>query len=244
MKVLAVGTGCTWFERNNTSFILDDTILFDVPNGQYKNIIKKMDIREISGIFISHFHADHFVDIHVVLTRFMREGCKYWGRTDKLKVFGPKGLADKFVEIQKAFCTTAIECELSYIEKFIEFHEVENECEFEFGGYKVKVFAMEHGDIYSQGYTFTDSNGKVVGFTGDTKDCENLQKMLAVSNVAFVDMAAIKPAKAHLDVEKYIELEKEYKNCTMYAIHTSDETYEFGKNNNIKVLNDGDEIII
>ena len=40
MKVLAVGTGCTWFERNNTSFIIDDKILFDTPSGSYKDIIK------------------------------------------------------------------------------------------------------------------------------------------------------------------------------------------------------------
>ena len=27
MKVFAVGTGCTWFKRNNTSFIIDEKIL-------------------------------------------------------------------------------------------------------------------------------------------------------------------------------------------------------------------------
>lgn len=244
MKVFAVGTSCTWFERNNTSFILDDDILFDVPDGQYKQIIKVIDIKKVRAIFISHFHADHFVDTHIVLTRFMRESRKWWGRTDKLQFFGPRGLADKFVEIQKAFCTEEIECDINYIKKFVDFHEVEDSEEFEFSGYKIKVFAMDHGDLYSQGYTFTDKNGKVVGFTADTKDCENLRKMLAVSDVAFVDLASVEPAKSHLDVKSFMELEKEYKGCKMYAIHTSDESYELAKSKGINVLDDSDIINI
>lgn len=243
MKVFAVGTSCTWFERYNTSFILDDKILFDVPLGSYKRIIKFMDITKLAGVFISHFHADHFCDTHILFTRFMREG-KGWGRTDRLKVFCPKGTIDKFIEIQKAFCSKAIECEKEYIEKFIEFIEVENGDEFEFMGYKVKVYTMDHDLIYSQGYTFTDKNGVVVGFSADTKDCENLRKMLGVSNYAFVDMAAIEPAKSHLDVKRFMELEKQFKDCKMYAIHTADDTYEFGKNNGLAVLDDCDTIVI
>jgi hypothetical protein len=42
MKVFAVGTSCTWFKRNNTSFIIDDKILFDTPAGSYKDIIKQI----------------------------------------------------------------------------------------------------------------------------------------------------------------------------------------------------------
>ena len=72
MKVFAVGTSCTWFTRNNTSFIIDDKILFDTPAGSYKDIITKIDILKLDAIFISHFHADHFGDFPVFATRFMR----------------------------------------------------------------------------------------------------------------------------------------------------------------------------
>lgn len=246
MKVFAVGTGCTWFERNNTSFILDDTILFDTPNGSYKEIIKKLGItdfiKNLKAIFLTHFHADHIFDMHVIATRFMRESERL-GRKENLKIFCPKGTLDKIVEINRVICGSPDECDKVSLQKHIDFIEVSNGDKFEIGKYKVEVYAMDHGDVYCQGYTF-EENQNVIGFSADTKDCENLRKMLGNSNVAFVDMAALEPAKSHLDVERYMELEKEYKNCTMYAIHTSDETYEFGKNNSIKVLNDGDEINI
>lgn len=247
MKVYAVGTGCTWFERNNTSFILDDEILFDTPNGSYKNIIKILGIEDIlktlKAIFISHFHADHFFDMHVIATRFMRES-EAVGRKEKLKIYCPKGTLDKLIEINKAILSGPDEIDKESLQKHIDFIEVCDGDEFEMEKYKVKVYAMDHGSVYSQGYTFEDKNGIVVGFSADTRDCKNLREMLKISNIAFVDLASMEPKHSHLDMKRYMELEKEYQNCTMYAIHTADDTYEFGKNNGINVLDDGDTINI
>ena len=240
MKVFAVGTGCTWFERNNTSFILDDEILFDTPNGSYKTIIKLIDLFKLKGIFISHFHSDHFVDLHIIATRFMREN---HGRTEKLKVFGPKGTLDKLVEFNKAVISAPDECDKDSLQKQIDFIDVSNGDEFEFDGYKVKVYALDHGLAYSQGYTF-EKDGKVVAFTADTRDCENLRNMLQKSDVAFVDVAAMEEAKSHIDVKTYEKLIKTFPNCKMYAVHTSDKTLEYAKKNNLNALDDGDTIII
>ena len=65
MKVTVVGTSCTWFKRNNTSFIIDDDIVFDTPDGAYKDIINYIDIFKIRCIIITHFHTDHFTDLHI-----------------------------------------------------------------------------------------------------------------------------------------------------------------------------------
>lgn len=248
MKVYAVGTSCTWFARNNTSFILDDKILFDTPDGSYKSIIRYVGdaddfLKKIKTIFISHFHSDHFFDLHVIATRLMRESERL-GLTEKVKIYCQKGTLDKLVELNTVIFGGKDELDKNQLQKHAEFIEVGDGDEFEIENYKVKVFAMDHGTVYSQGYTFTDKNGVVVGFTADTKDCENLQKMLSVSNVAFVDVASMIPANSHLDVKRYMELEKEYKNCKMYAIHTADDTFEFCKNNGINALDDGDTVII
>lgn len=243
MKVYAVGTGCTWFTRNNTSFILDDNILFDTPNGSYKEIINQIDLLSVKGIFISHFHSDHYADMHIIATRFMREA-KNHGLTEKLKVFGPKGMLDKLIDINMVFCSAPDELDRYNFLKVIDFIEVGDGDEFEFGGYKIKVYELDHGDVYSQGYTFTDNRGVTVGFTADTRDCENLRKMLACSNVAFVDMSAIEPAKAHLDTKAFVKIEKIYPNCKMYPIHTSDKTLEIAKQNGMNLIGDGETLII
>ncbi|MBQ7917613.1 MAG: hypothetical protein IJ310_02205 [Clostridia bacterium] len=241
MKVYLVGTSCTWFERNNTSFILDDKILFDVPDGAYKLIIRKMNIFDVKSIYISHFHSDHFTDMQVIATRFMRESEKN-GVTEKLNIYGPKGTLDHLVEFNKVVFGGCDECSKESLTKRINFIEVEEGDEFEDLGYKVKVFKMDHGKVYCQGYTFTDKNGQTIGFTADTKDCDNLHKMLEVSDVAFVDMAATEPHHSHLDTEAFVQLTQKYKNCKMYPVHTSDSAQEFAEKNGLNAVYDGQEL--
>lgn len=243
MKVYAVGTGCTWFTRNNTSFILDDKILLDTPTGSYKEIIKKVNIFSLDGIVITHFHADHYADIRIIATRFMRESAKN-GRTEKIKVYGPRGMLDKLIEINRVFDSSPDELDRNSFLRFIDFIEVKAGDEFELSGYKVKVYEMDHFDAYSLGYTFTDKNGVTVGFSGDTKNCESLCDILACSNVAFVDMAAPVPARAHLDSEEFVRLQRQFPKCKMYPVHTSDQTLRFAEENKLNIIRDGETIII
>lgn len=243
MKVFAVGTSCTWFKRNSTSFIIDDRILFDTPSGSYKDIIRQIDIFKLDGIIISHFHADHFGDFPVFCTRFMRESERV-GRKEKLKVFGQKGILEKLVALNTLLGAACDECSRESLQRNIDFIEVSDGDEFELSGYNVKVFAVDHGRTPCLGFVFEDKDGKTVGFTSDTKECDGLHKILKKSDVAFVDMASREPARAHLHCERFVELQSEYSNCKMYPIHTSDECQEFAENNGLNVLNDFDEIII
>lgn len=243
MKVLAVGSSCTWFERNNTSFVIDDKILFDTPSGSYKDIVKRINIFDLEAIIISHFHADHFGDFSVFATRFMRESERR-GRKNKLKIFGPKGILDKLIALNKLLCGAEDECDPKRFQDKIEFIEVSDGDEFDIWGYKAKVFEVDHGKTYCLGFTFEKKNAKVVGFTGDTKECESLHKILQKCDVTFVDMASPVPAKSHLDCKRFVELQEIYKNCEMIPIHTSDECQKFALENGLKVLNDFDEIII
>lgn len=242
MKVFAVGTSCTWFKRNNTSFIIDDKILFDTPAGSYKDIIKQIDIFKLDGIIISHFHADHFGDFPIFATRFMRYSEKV-GRTKNLKVYGQKGILDKIIAFNTLLCGAEDECSREKLQKHIDFIEISDGDEFELSGYKVKTYAVDHGQASCLGFTFEDENG-IVAFSADTRECENLLKMLEVSHTAFVDMAAPQPAKAHLDCKRFVELQKMYTNCNMIPVHTSDECLEFAKENGMKIINDFDEIIV
>lgn len=243
MKVFAVGTSCTWFKRNNTSFIIDDKILFDTPSGSYKDIVKQIDIFKLDGIIISHFHADHFGDFPIFTTRIMRESEKR-GRTKKLKVYGPKGVLEKLIALNTLLIGAEDECSEENLRKNIDFIEVDDGDEFELSGYKVKTLKVDHNRSVCMGFVFEKEGHKTVGFSGDTKECENLHKMLEISDVAFVDMAAPVPAKAHLDCFRFVELQNMYPNCQMWPIHTSDECYKFAEDNGLRVLNDFDEIII
>ena len=243
MKVYLLGTSCTWFKRNNTSFILDDKILFDTPDGSYKQVIRKMNIFDIKSVYISHFHSDHFTDLQVVTTRFMREGKKN-GVKEKLNVYCPKGTLEHLIEFNKMIFAGEDECAAETLTENINFIEVCDGDEFEDLGYKVKVYEMDHGKVYCQGYTFTDERDITVGFTADTKACENLNKMLENSSFAFVDMAAISPHHSHLHADAFVELTKKYKNCKMYPVHTSDAAQEFAEENGLNAVYDDQELFL
>ena len=242
MKVFVVGNGCTWFTRNDTSFIIDDKILLDTPTGSYKDILKHIDIFKLEAIIISHFHADHFGDFRIFATRFMRES-EYQGRTQKLKVFGPVGILDKLIAHNTLMCGSEDERDKNNLKKHIEFVELVDGDEFDVLGYHVQALSVDHGKVPCLAFLFTDENNKKIAFSGDTKECDALIDILKKSDVAFVDMAATELSRSHLDTESFVRLQEKYINCKMFPIHMSDGSLMFAKENGLHVLNDFDEII-
>lgn len=236
MKVEVVGTSCNWFSRHNTSFIIDDKILFDVPGGNYKQIIKSVDVLKLDWIFISHLHDDHVADLKIITTRFIREN---YIRNKKLKIYGPKGLAEFIVKVCGLFFGGDDELDFDLLKSKIEFVEIYDGMEFTEGKYNIKVKKMNHGRVECYGLIFEDKAGKVISFSADTLDCQSLHEMLEVSNYAFVDMAASKPSRSHLTNIEFVELEKKYKSCKMFPVHTNDECQEFAIKNKLNYLEDG-----
>lgn len=237
MKVNVLGTSCTWFKRNNTSYIIDERIVLDVPAGNYKHIVRNMDIYDINSILISHFHSDHFEDLRYIVTRVMRHDGVVRGR---LKVYGPKGILDKIIELNKVLCSRNDEIDKEKLTKDIDFIELYDGFEFEAYGYKIKAYQMNHGIPETFGFKFTDVTGQVVAFTTDTAMCENVHKLLESSNFAFVEMSDVNPNKTHLCVDEFMELSKKYSSTKMFPVHTSDRAQEFAINNGLNYLNDGD----
>lgn len=238
MKVTVVGTSCTWFKRNNTSFIIDDDIVFDTPDGAYKDIINYIDIFKIRCIIITHFHTDHFTDLHIFTTQILRHGK---GRKEKLRVYGPKGILDKLIELNKLHVNADDECSKEEVLKAVDFIEVYDGMEFDEGKYHIKSFKMEHGKPETFGFTFCESDsGVVVGFSADTASCENLNKIIVSSNYAFVDFASMKKHDKHMFIEPFEKLLKDYSKTKIYPVHTSDENQKYAIEHGFNYLNDGD----
>ncbi len=243
MKLKIIGTSCTWFERLNTSYVIDKDIIFDVPGGNYKEIIKYTDISKLKSVIISHFHNDHFADFRVIATLTMRHYEKY-GRTEKLRVYSPKGILEHLVSIAKLTYSGLDECNEESLTEHIDFITLEDVFEFEEGNYKIKAYKMEHGAPETYGFTFTDKEGKVVAFSADTKMCDNLHKLLENADHAFVEMSSTVSHRSHLSIAEFEELEKKYKNAKFYPVHTSDRCQQYAIDNGMNYVNDGDELLL
>ena len=62
-------------------------ILFDCGEGTQRQLIKSVGLADLDSVFITHFHADHWLGLPGMLKSFaLRE------RTQPLSVYGPRGL--------------------------------------------------------------------------------------------------------------------------------------------------------
>lgn len=243
MIVDVIGTSCTWFERNNTSFVIDKSIILDTPNGSYKNIIKVMDFFKAEAILISHLHSDHFQDLHCFTTQILR-WAKKQGRTEKLRIYGPKGMLDALTKIMELTSASVEETKKEMYYDTMEFIDLYDGQVIELKDYSVEVCRMMHGRTESYGFIFKDKNNQKVSFSCDTSMCENLEKMLSSSKYAFVDTALQTGLRndRHLSIDEFMELEKKYDGCKMFPVHTCDENQEKAIDLGLNYLIDGEVV--
>lgn len=210
MKIDVVGCMCTWTKNLSSSYIINDELMFDIPQGSFKTLFEDYDILKTKYIIISHFHSDHFMDIHLVLDFFVHHS------KEKLTIIAPKGCKERLKTMFRLV-------EVSYLEEAlndITFIECENNKIINLGDYKIKMFKMLHNNLDAYGFTI-QQNGITIGFSGDSAMCNNVRKIISKSKVAFIDCAQVKVTNKHLCVEEVKGLIKDYPSCKIYPTHMS-----------------------
>lgn len=89
MKIQLIGTGTIPDMTNSASVLINDHILFDVPNGNLKAMIRQnIDILKIDTVIISHTHADHCFDMPFLL--WYKEDCQKESKRLSTKIITDK----------------------------------------------------------------------------------------------------------------------------------------------------------
>ena len=241
-EIITPGTGCAWFKRKNTSYIVDRNLLIDVPQGAYKDIIEFVEPKEIETIIITHLHEDHYLDLLLFLKAYYRD---FNGDPKRLKIYCPSKTKELIKVLAEIVSTDNRFKQDEFLDSFIDFIDLKNDYEFTVNGSKFHTYAMEHG-IETYGFTMTAPDETVIGFSADTAECENLHKILGKSNFAFVDMSAKANSnpKTHIDETTFERLENEYPFCTMIPVHMSDITYKNAREKYPYLMEDGSGIIL
>ena len=212
MKIDIVGNMCTWTKENSTSFILNNELLFDVPEGSFKTILNDYGLEKVKYIILSHFHSDHYIDVHIVLDYIFNN---YPDR--KLTVIAPKGCYERLTTLFSLVEITHLQ---KHLDSRVSFIDLEDGKEIKLGQYKIKAYRVNHADV--EAYGFIIKHGKTkVGFSGDTAMCDNLKKILKAVPNCFVDTAGVQITNKHLSVQEVVELQKEYTKCKLHMIHLS-----------------------
>lgn len=223
MKIQVVGTSCTWFQRQNTSFIINDEILLDVPQGSYKDIVNMVDANKIKALIFTHFHSDHFGDFHIFASLVFHNKPKI-----KIKVLAPRGARQKLIKLFKVF---EIKHQIPKIKDYFEFITIKNKAEITLGEYSFKFYSVMHSNLDGYGLTVKEKTSKrIVGFTGDTGICKNACQLVAESDDVFIDCSGLVGCQKHMGADNLMQFRKEHQNKKFYPVHMNDIVYENFKN--------------
>jgi len=144
LKIIFLGTGGSWptVKRNVTSIAIkrgSEIILFDCGEGTQRQFQKsKLSYMQISKIFITHFHGDHFLGLPGLIQTMQLND-----RNKPLHIYGPKGMHDL---VKKLFS-------LGYFRPSykITSHEIKDGDISEFSGYFIHALKVDH-NVPALGY--------------------------------------------------------------------------------------------
>lgn len=149
LRVTFLGTGGSLPTRNrNPSAVMvnreGELILFDCGEGTQQQMMRaKTGMMSLSSIFISHFHADHFLGIPGLI-----QTMSFMGRKDPLVIYGPTHTRE-FTELFRALGYFNLKYEIRGVE--LQPGDI-----VEGDGYVIRALKTEHS-VPSLGYALVEN---------------------------------------------------------------------------------------
>src|SRR3954468_4245088 len=89
-----------------------ERLLFDCAEGTQRQMLRSnVGLIELREIFLTHYHADHYLGLPGMLKTFALRG-----REAPITIYGPRGLADLFSSLRRIFGKLTYRYELVELE--------------------------------------------------------------------------------------------------------------------------------
>jgi ribonuclease Z len=132
-------------QRAPTAMLLrrgGERLLFDCAEGTQRQLLRSnVGLIELREIFLTHYHADHYLGLPGMLKTFALRG-----RETPITIYGPRGLGDLFAALRRIFGKLTYRYELV---------ELEPDDVLERGEYELLTFAVDHG-VSAIGYALVE----------------------------------------------------------------------------------------
>lgn len=243
MKVKMIGTGSIYVKERSACCLVDERILVDCGNGTIKTLLQfNIDFTKIDTLLITHLHGDHFLDIPFLI--MLRNS---YNLQNEFKIYCPRGTEEtvgKIIELAFPDINDWTELRDKVKVRFIEFDNLNNAEVVP--GYFVNSYNVIHGEIKNAyGYTIKN-NDKVIGVSGDSAYCNNIENIVKESDIAILDTSLINGNNLHMGIND-IELILSKYNKRIVATHMREETktqLKEMKIDNLIIPDDGEEFYI
>lgn len=119
-----------------------ERLLFDCAEGTQRQLLRSnVGLIELREVFLTHYHADHYLGLPGMLKTFALRG-----RELPITIYGPPGLAELFGALRRIFG------KLTYPYELVEVRPGET---LERGDYRLSTFAVNHG-VSAMGYALVE----------------------------------------------------------------------------------------
>jgi ribonuclease Z len=119
-----------------------ERLLFDCAEGTQRQMLRStVGLVELREVFLTHYHADHYLGLPGMLKTFALRG-----REVDLTIYGPPGLVHLFSSLKRIFGKLTYQVRLE---------EIEAGDVLERDGYNLTTFAPAHG-VSAVGYAFVE----------------------------------------------------------------------------------------
>ena len=185
--ILGTGTPNPNPERMGSSYLVlanDEPYLFDYGTGVVRRIAafstswggeyQALEVENLKYAFLTHIHSDHTLGLaDLIITPWIM------GRSEPLKIFGPKGAKNMHTNIIKAYQPdidyriygTQPQNSTGY--KVI-FNELRDKFVYQDENIKVTAFLNDHGDLQESYGFLIETTDKKILISGDTAMSKNL----------------------------------------------------------------------
>lgn len=236
MQIKVIGCSTSWTDKPVSSYCINNTMLVDCGEGTMKYYAKcNIDFKNINHILITHMHSDHFLGVASFISQVLvyeTEEQKY-----RLNIYGPKGLLKALTNMKELYsCPTTNK----RVEDYINVVELEDNETFNVENFEVSTIELDHNGMTNLAYVFKENNKKI-GFSGDCTYDNKTQKFVEESDIAFIDCCSEKTTKSHMGAEHLIQLQNEYPQKRLIAVHCTEEFLLKAKELNIETTESGKE---
>jgi ribonuclease Z len=120
-----------------------ERILFDCGEGTQQQLLRSIGLPDVSSVFITHFHLDHWLGLLGMIKTFDLRG-----RERPLTIYGPPGLRVLIGAMRPVIGRTGYPLELAELESYEEIR---------FGSFLISPFPVKHR-VEAFGYAFVEDD--------------------------------------------------------------------------------------